>query len=111
MFGRLPEVGHVRNVKLSYGRGRVPDVESDFGHLAPAGDGPQVAVVAPSHCRNGDRLVPGRVVVSWVRCTCDRVRPGSAGHYSWRCTVCGDVQYGDGHVRDDLLVQPGPPRL
>lgn len=58
-----------------------------------AGDPPRV-------CRNGHRLGPYKVIVSFTHCGCAQVKPRSVGHTTWRCRTCNDVIYADGHVDD-----------
>ncbi len=63
----------------------------------------------PSHCRQGHRLGPNRVVVSFARCDGDTATGG--GHYQGRCRECGDRIYGDGHTDDTKLSTPPGPAL
>ncbi len=65
---------------------------------------------APKVCRNGHKLGPNRVLVSFTPCACG-LTDGSGGHTTWRCRECDDVRYGDGHTDDAKLVRPSNPRL
>lgn len=73
-----------------------------IGSLRPTGRGQEVVVVAPTRCRNGHELGPGKVKVDFVRCGCDKAR--HAGHTAWTCNECGDRIVGDGHWDDMRLV-------
>jgi hypothetical protein len=61
---------------------------------------------SPQECRNGHPLLPMRVIVSFMRCTCDRSVGG--GHHAVQCRVCGDMLFDDGHTDDSALVWPVP---
>jgi hypothetical protein len=64
------------------------------GDLRPTGRGQEVAVVAPTHCRNGHPLGPWKVLVGDVLCEQDGVY---RRHLKWICRECGDVIVGNGH--------------
>jgi len=57
----------------------------------------------PRACRNGHPLGPYQVHVNFWHCECDRVKPRSIGHLSWRCRTCDDRIIGDGHTDDSRL--------
>jgi hypothetical protein len=79
-------------------------VRMEFGYLRPIGDGPGVELVAPTHCRNGHRLGPNRVMVRTAFCGCGKGNTGA--HTYWMCRVCGDAQFADGHDDDSKLDPP-----
>ncbi len=53
----------------------------------------------PQVCERGHRLVPGRVLVGSVACSCGR-------HISWRCE-CGAMTYGP-DLGDECTLLHGP---
>lgn len=67
------------------------------GDLRPTGRGQEVAVVAPTHCRNGHRLGPNRVIVGTTVCEQNGV---NRHHHHWACRTCGDVIVANGHPEE-----------
>jgi hypothetical protein len=65
--------------------------------------------IAPTHCPNGHRLGPNRVLVGWHPCGC----AGGSGHRTYSCRECHVVIYQPPHTQGgrragDLgLVPPG----
>lgn len=84
-------------------------VEQTFGYLRRIDDAGRVAMVAPTHCRQGHRLGPSRCLVGFVRCSCTP----KGSHITWTCRVrdCGDIQYSDGHDADVMLYESPPAML
>jgi hypothetical protein len=80
-------------------------VRMEFGYLRPINGGPTVELVAPTHCHDGHRLGPNRVLVRTAPCDCGKGNTGA--HTTWTCRVCGDISYADGHT-DDSKLHGGP---
>jgi hypothetical protein len=74
------------------------------GDLRPTGRGREVVVVAPTHCRNGHELAPGKTLVGTELCV--QGVGQYARHYKWTCLTCGDVTVADGHPDACLHAQP-----
>lgn len=64
------------------------------GDLRPTGRGNEVAVVAPTHCRNGHAFGPNQVLLGTTVCEHGGV---NRHHIDWRCRRCTDVIIGNGH--------------
>jgi hypothetical protein len=54
----------------------------------------------PRFCSSGHRLGPYKVIVSFTHCRCDKVKPGSVGHTTWKCRTCDEKIYADDHADD-----------
>jgi len=51
--------------------------------------------LAPDRCPNGHSLGPNRATVGWQPCGCV---PGSLGHRTYCCAMCGAWLYDPPHV-------------
>ena len=56
----------------------------------------------PQHCPRGHRLLPGRMLVGSIACSCGR-------HLTWRCE-CGAVTYGPA-LGEGCSLLDGPARV
>jgi hypothetical protein len=68
--------------------------------LRRTGRGHELAEVALSHCPNGHRLGPGKVLVSYLPCWCS----GTGGHRTYWCRACDSVIFDPPHRADAEVI-------